>query len=498
MKRHIYIIASVIAAFILTGCYEIPNLIHHKFDVSSLQTKPVSGNYLQGEYTGSEYYGSSFFFQISDDSDISGKASIIDAEWTYDEENGDKIKVYSPVPSMLETGIHYYRLGMACAGDTVYAKNIESFEIKYWARMDRIEPISSFSAQFWGNSNIEVESSDDFYNGNYEVTWRVSWDSSFEDYITTKAESASFNEKLNEWHFTSSIQEDLEPGQFYYVKLCITHDGQTMESEPESFRTFGLLQFGSVTYTDWDGNTYYLEDKYESFHATIISGPDYFENKVIQKSIYGYWEMPEYLPVYRDGLDAIGYITDASHDYSDSSLYGLQTYYYRPQELLWARTDRSKEEYVDLNFRHMMSRVIFHMEVDKDFPIENPYISRLKVEGGVMTTYADFALWEGNFFDKDCKNPFVEGTDITLVKGETIDHTIYSLPSNGSDSAILSMVLENNGYQFKTPIEISWESGRTYEYTVTLTATGLKISDVYIRPWNPVEGGDINITENNK
>lgn len=497
MKRYINIIAMAITTFILTGCYEQWGL--ENFNESWLQTKPVSLNYLQGEYTG-DYWRSDgeFFFQLSDDPDMKEGVSIIDAEWKRGHMTWElvNIPIKAPIPSSLNTGKHYYRLCMQYGEDIAYAKNIESFETKYWVRMEDVQT-SSTSAYFTGSTNMEL-TDEDVYGGGCQIVWRVSSDETFGQYRTVEMSEATLSGDV--WRFYSSEIEDLYSDEVYYVKMCLIQGDEVMESESVEFKTLGHIRLGRVTYTDWDGNRKDLGEIFDSFLLNVRSSKYGLIGPMpVEKYGDNSWQISESIPAGFPGTDALyGYVTNGYFQYSEDGFYGLQTVKYEPRNLLWGVTDYGNDGYFDLDMQHMMSRVIFHLQVAGDFPIDKPLIYPMEVSGSNLPTdntnfYAYYGSFKGNTDD-----PLTVYNDINLVKGETIDYTIYSFPSMGSGMGVLSLNVENNGFRYKTPIEIDWASGRTYEYTVVLSAKGLEVTDIYVRPWNPVEGGDINLTETNK
>lgn len=78
-------------------------------------------------------------------------------------------------------------------------------------------------------------------------------------------------------------------------------------------------------------------------------------------------------------------------------------------------------------------------------------------------------------------------TDVTILSGET--------RSSGTVQARIQL---SNGSTYSVPITLkadSWKSGKTYDYNIVYSRTGLTLSDVTVKEWNKNESGDINIYE---
>ena len=78
-------------------------------------------------------------------------------------------------------------------------------------------------------------------------------------------------------------------------------------------------------------------------------------------------------------------------------------------------------------------------------------------------------------------------SDVTIFSGET--------RSSGTVQAWMRL---SNGSTYSVPITLkadSWKSGKTYDYNIVYSRTGLTLSDVTVKEWNKNEGGDINIYE---
>ena len=78
-------------------------------------------------------------------------------------------------------------------------------------------------------------------------------------------------------------------------------------------------------------------------------------------------------------------------------------------------------------------------------------------------------------------------TDVTILSGET-----------RSSGTVKAKIRLSNGSTYSVPITLkadSWQSGKTYDYNIVYSRTGLTLSDVTVKEWNKNEGGDINIYE---
>lgn len=130
-------------------------------------------------------------------------------------------------------------------------------------------------------------------------------------------------------------------------------------------------------------------------------------------------------------------------------------------------TDKNK-----ITFNHQMAKVRVMLTFDGISPDKNISVKLLNVEGV-----------EGG------------GSEITCYKpdGSTSNHVVILRPQQLEfGRQFIHVTVDGNTFSY-VPMQItSFESGRQYTYNITVTATGIKVSDAVITDWTAAADGDVN------
>lgn len=236
MKKQIKLLFLLLSV-VLTGCYQYPDYdIRDKVGSLDLKTLPpeISEEYVSlcgdGKYTSQ----SKLYYQISKTSDFpKGKTELI--SYNNRHAKGEF------------RGLYYYRLCAISGSDTIYAKNIESFEIDQSIMIDQplqTEPVNWFiscTTRYGVNS----------FSSSSLPQVLLSTDKEFKEYQTfsMKGKNSGLPNSFN------SYPVNLGQGVTYYAKVTMPVVLGTVESETVSFTTenhgFKSISIGGVNI---DGN----------------------------------------------------------------------------------------------------------------------------------------------------------------------------------------------------------------------------------------------------
>ena len=158
------------------------------------------------------------------------------------------------------------------------------------------------------------------------------------------------------------------------------------------------------------------------------------------------------------------------------------------------------DQSVSLRLSHALARVRFHFSIAEDCNEDNLKVQSFGINQEASSKIIPTIFWYSlygklqyveEFSDIDSGESFVvtkkSQTDVTILSGET--------RSSGTVQAWMRL---SNGSTYSVPITLkadSWKSGKTYDYNIVYSRTGLTLSDVTVKEWNKNEGGDINIYE---
>lgn len=492
MKKTAYLILASLQ-LLLTGCYEEP-YISDEHKAPKLVTLPMSDDRLYGELDRAPGRNENFYFEVCDNKDFDEEETLrFDAYKEYWGEDNVRYILYRNLDGQLAAGKHYYRVCASFEGDVVKAKNIEEFTVVLTPKMAGVENLSGYTAALVSTCNI-ILPREDFFNGTYEVSWMVSENADFSNSFTVGLSDA--RQTSTGCTLWSHVAYNLLPGHHYYAKCVIKEAGETHESEPYEFKTYDVIKIGKVTFTDWDGETRDFTDDTFRFAVKGSNGTMIAQDMWAARSSDG-WKIDG--QVVQTGNKDIMYALSAqgaNPSYSSNGIYtGFQNYKYHNQDVLWASSSINGDGVSDINFGHRMARAIFHINVADDYPIENPVISEFTVSGRNIVTYCNFNITTGSFTSLSSESPLAYTEGIKLTQGKSVDQTLYVFPASSGTATISMRTHDEFQYTTSSSLSVEWESGRTYEYTITLTKNQIIINDVYVRPWDPANSGNININD---
>lgn len=326
-----------------------------------------------------------------------------------------------------------------------------------------------------------------------EFYYLLSTNENFQDSLVYKA-------KMN----SSRTIYGLKPGTTYFYKLVGTDGNITVNSEVKSFTTLKGFSIAKLTYTDWDGEVREVDGSMSPLGLSVVDadGRSTWDLKVTYEN--GEWRVPDealgkdirecgiYTPYHGDLLDedALGWLRLCTYKNGKNSVDDVLTGY------AYLKGDQS----VSLRLSHALARVRFHFTIAEDCNEENlqvqSFIINQESSSKIIPTIFWYSLYGKlqkveEFSEIDSGESFVvtkkSQTDVTILSGET--------RSSGTVQARIQL---SNGSTYSVPITLkadSWQSGKTYDYNIVYSRTGLTLSDVTVNEWNKNEGGDINIYE---
>lgn len=299
----------------------------------------------------------------------------------------------------------------------------------------------------------------------------------------------------------------LRPGTTYFYKLVGTDGNITVNSEVKSFTTLKGFSIAKLTYTDWDG---VVREVDESMSPLGLSVVDTYGNRTRNLMVTyqnGEWRVPDealgkdiwecaiYTPYNKDLLDEddLGWLRFCTYKNGRNYVNDVLTGYTYLKDL-------KDEQSVSLRLSHALARVRFHFSIAEDCNEDNlqvqSFIINQEASSKIIPTIFWYSLYGKlqkveEFSEIDSGESFVvtkkSQTDVTILSGET--------RSSGTVQARIQL---SNGSTYSVPITLnadSWKSGKTYDYNIVYSTTGLTLSDVTVNEWNKNEGGDINIYE---
>ena len=466
MKKTSYILPAI-ALLMLSACYDSGYVLEDRI-VGELTTQPAkideTGKTLSLVGDGGDMGIANLYFQLSRTRDFT---------------NGELLNVNyqdgQGIPLGMFSGTYYYRLFTALEGDTVFAPNVETFNVDNTLTIIAAKPDDVTTYNLICNSN------------NAATTYfRVSTDKDFNDFEDYYAMEDGHNQSMTSFDYSVKV-EKLSRGTTYYFKAVRDVILGKAESEVSSFTTQDILRMGEVTYTGWDGKSHPMIDGYDFFRANYM-----LNGEVIGRDLEVYyspegWKISKEIIPNGNGV-LYGYL---SYDEISNDEILIQTYKYNTPTLMWGVAEERNGVF-NINLQNMLSRVVFHLTVADDYPVDKPEVNEFIIDGNTLPTQANFQVINGQFVYNQWSfsEPLGYWNRIPLCKGETVDVVIYSIPCE-SGKATATLKFEDR--KSDSDIEIGWKSGNTYEYNLQVTATGLSISDVIVNQWQPTEGGSITI-----
>lgn len=313
-------------------------------------------------------------------------------------------------------------------------------------------------------------------------------------------DSLVYGTRLNE----SRTIYGLRPGTTYFYKLVGTDGNITINSEVRSFTTLKGFSIIKLTYTDWDGEVKEVDESMSPLGLSVVDADGWSTYKLMVTYQNGEWRVPDealgkdirecaiYTPYNKEFLDedALGWLRLCTYKNGKNSV----------DDVLTGYTYLKDEQSVSLRLSHALARVRFHFSIAEDCNEDNlqvqSFIINQESSSKIIPTIFWYSLYGKlqkveNFSEIDSGESFVmtkkSQTDVTILSGET--------RSSGTVQARIQL---SNGSIYSVPITLkadSWQSGKTYDYNIVYSRTGLTLSDVTVNEWNKNEGGDINIYE---
>lgn len=342
------------------------------------------------------------------------------------------------------------------------------------------------------------------YVGNYsydsdssigEFYYLFSTNENFQDSLVYRAELNSFTTIYG-----------LRPNTTYFYKLVGTDGSIKVNSEVRSFTTLKGFSIAKLTYTDWDGEIREVDESMSPLGLSVVDTDGWSTRNLMVTYQNGEWRVPDeilgkdirecgiYTPYKKESdfmnEDALGWLRLCTYKNGKNSVDDVLTGY------AYLKDDKS----VSLRLSHALARVRFHFTIAEDCNEDNlevqSFIIDQEASSKIIPSIFFYSLYGkitsvGEFMDIDSGESFVmtkkTQSDVTILSGET--------RSSGTVQARIQL---SNGSTYSVPITLkadSWQSGKTYDYNIVYSRTGLTLSDVTVKEWNKNESGDINIYE---
>lgn len=315
-------------------------------------------------------------------------------------------------------------------------------------------------------------------------------------------DSLVYSAKLNS--FTTIY--GLRPNTTYFYKLVGTDGSIKVNSEVRSFTTLKGFSIAKLTYTDWDGEVREVDESMSPLGLSVVDTDGRSTRNLMVTYQNGEWRVPDeilgkdikecgiYTPYKKESdymnEDALGWLRLCTYKNGKNSVDDVLTGY------AYLKDDKS----VSLRLSHALARVRFHFTIAEDCNEDNlkvqSFIIDQEASSKIIPSIFFYSLYGkitsvGEFMDIDSGESFVmtkkSQSDVTILSGET--------RSSGTVQAKIQL---SNGSTYSVPITLkadSWKSGKTYDYNIVYSRTGLTLSDVTVKEWNKNESGDINIYE---
>ena len=315
-------------------------------------------------------------------------------------------------------------------------------------------------------------------------------------------DSLVYSSKLNS--FTTIY--GLRPNTTYFYKLVGTDGSIKVNSEVRSFTTLKGFSIAKLTYTDWDGEVKEVDESMSPLGLSVVDTDGWSTRNLMVTYQNGEWRVPDeilgkdikecgiYTPYKKESdymnEDALGWLRLCTYKNGKNSVDDVLTGY------AYLKDDKS----VSLRLSHALARVRFHFTIAEDCNEDNlkvqSFIIDQEASSKIIPSIFFYSLYGkitsvGEFMDIDSGESFVmtkkSQSDVTILSGET-----------RSSGTVQAMIQLSNGSTYSVPITLkadSWKSGKTYDYNIVYSRTGLTLSDVTVKEWNKNESGDINIYE---
>ena len=340
------------------------------------------------------------------------------------------------------------------------------------------------------------------YVGNYdydsdssigEFYYLLSTNENFQDSLVYEAE-------LN----SSRTIYGLRPNTTYFYKMVGTDGNITINSEVKSFTTLKGFSIVKLTYTDWDGEVREVDESMSPLGLSVVDTKGWSTRNLMVTYQNGEWRVPDealgknirecaiYTPYNKDLLneDELGWLRLCTYKNGKNSVNDVLTGY------AYLKGDQS----VSLRLSHALARVRFHFSIAEDCNEDNLKVQSFGINQEASSKIIPTIFWYSLYGKLQYVEEFSDidsGESFVMTKKSQSDVTIFSGETRSSGTVQAWMRL-SNGSTYSVPITLkadSWKSGKTYDYNIVYSRTGLTLSDVTVKEWNKNEGGDINIYE---
>ena len=375
---------------------------------------------------------------------------------------------------------------LLCLGFTGCHEPDEPSPLMPVLHLDEAQDVTATTACVGNYNNNSGSTIGEFY-------YLLSTNENFQDSLVYEAE-------LN----SSRTIYGLRPNTTYFYKMVGTDGNITINSEVKSFTTLKGFSIAKLTYTDWDGEVREVDESMSPLGLSVVDTKGWSTRNLMVTYQNGEWRVPDealgknirecaiYTPYNKDLLneDELGWLRLCTYKNGKNSVNDVLTGY------AYLKGDQS----VSLRLSHALARVRFHFSIAEDCNEDNLKVQSFGINQEASSKIIPTIFWYSlygklqyveEFSDIDSGESFVvtkkSQTDVTILSGET-----------RSSGTVKAKIRLSNGSTYSVPITLkadSWKSGKTYDYNIVYSRTGLTLSDVTVKEWNKNEGGDINIYE---
>lgn len=301
---------------------------------------------------------------------------------------------------------------------------------------------------------------------------------------------------------------DLTPGTTYYVALCASDNCSEIVGNVISFKTASCLGLESVTWTNWDEEqtTQFTNTPMGTFVYTITDDVLH-ANYVNMQTTYanGKWTLSSnftiglndqtkriyaYYPYDKEQEEATKIHVNAN---TDDVLYG------QSQDLNESNPNAT------IALKHAMAKVTFEIkksaETNLDLTIGNVILRNVYSEDKVNAIRFDgyLNILTGEMSEGEVNyghDGLFRECDIALSAEKVHAVDYYVIPNSFSEGQAMLALYEKNNWNNSSVAylgDTTWEAGKHYTYTVTVTPIGLQLGDVRVEEWENNDGGSITI-----
>lgn len=300
---------------------------------------------------------------------------------------------------------------------------------------------------------------------------------------------------------------NLTPNTSYDYVLCAT-DGKYKETRGQlrTFTTRAYASIASITYTDWDGTTKQAGYEQSPMNATVF----------VRNSSYGVqltydgskWQFSrDFDPRAIDSVSVVTPYSNFRNTYNYSQRF--TTLSSNPDVMYGWTSVSGNGENISINLSKLMANVVFNFRLADDYPESSVNVSSLDLKGSniagevnINVASKNIALSSGNDNFKYYRNSFSLNknnyTSISFLTLPTMAGTYTGNTYVSYDQTIMLYFYGLSSEALVTDLDLGdgWQSGHTYEYTMTLHREYVTIDSVRVIPWQKEPGQEIIIKDN--